>query len=127
MKQLVKKIGITSADPAHCLEILQSIAFVKQEEEYNKNLIQLQNTKVKSVVHYCEENWFKFKEKYFKNQVLNLGQNTSKRLESAFNKIKSICSEYAGLMQFFTEFFTVLKSLHSFPNELSKKEHGHFH
>ena len=56
-------MGITSAKPAHCLEILKSIAFSKQKQEYNKNLFQLKNAKIKSVVHYCEEKWFQFKEK----------------------------------------------------------------
>ena len=120
-------MGITSVEPSHCLEILQSITFSKQEEEYSKNLIQLKNTKIKFAIHYCEENWFKFKEKYFENKVFNLGETTNNRLKSAFNKIKSICYKYAGLMQFFREFFTVLNSLHSFPKELSKEEHKHFY
>ena len=64
----------------------------------------------------------------FKNQVFNLGETTNNRLESTFNKIKSLCSKYAGLMQFFTKFFTVaLSTKLLFPKELSKKQHGHFH
>ena len=65
-----EKMGFASAKPAHCLERLQSIAFSKLEVENNKNLIQLKNTKIKSVVDYCEEKWFKVKEQwvtYFKN------------------------------------------------------------
>ena len=58
-----EKVGVTSAELGHCLEIFQSMAFSKQEEEYSKNLIQLKNTKIKSVVDYREENWFKFKGK----------------------------------------------------------------
>ena len=34
-------------------------------------------------------------------------------MESTFNKINSVCSKYASLVQFFTELFTVLKSLGS--------------
>lgn len=50
-------------------------------------------------------------------------KTTNNRLESTFNKIFyhvlvlvfvfNACSEDAGLIQFFIEFFTVLKSLHS--------------
>ena len=32
-----EKMGFTSVKPAQCVEILQSIAFSKPEEEYNKN------------------------------------------------------------------------------------------
>ena len=46
-------------------------------------------------------------------EVLNLGETINNRLESTFNKIKSICSKYANLVQCFTEFFTVLKCLRS--------------
>ena len=34
-------------------------------------------------------------------------------METTFNKINSICSKYESLVQFFTELFTVLKSLGS--------------
>ena len=34
-------------------------------------------------------------------------------MESTFNKINGVCSKYASLVQFFTELFTVLKSLGS--------------
>ena len=48
-------MGTTSTEPAHYLEIVQSIAFSNPEEKYNKNLIQLKNTKIKSAAEYCEE------------------------------------------------------------------------
>ena len=44
-------MGFTSAEPAHFLEILQSIALLKVEEVCNKNFIWLKNMKIKSVVH----------------------------------------------------------------------------
>ena len=45
--------------------------------------------------------------------MFNLGETANNRLELTFNKIRSICSKYANLVQFFTGFFIVLKSLRS--------------
>ena len=47
----------------------------------------------------------------FKDKTFNLGETTSNRLEPIFSKIKSVCSRYVSLMQFFSEFFSVLKCL----------------
>lgn len=47
----------------------------------------------------------------FEDEALNLGENTNNHIESIFSKIKSICSKYASLLQFFPEFFSVLRTL----------------
>ena len=52
-----KKMGITSAERIHCLEILQAIAYSNTEDEYNSNVNLLRNKKIKSVIDYCQENW----------------------------------------------------------------------
>ena len=59
----------------------------------------------------------------FQISSFELEKTTNNRLESTFNKIFyhvlvlvfvfNACSEDAGLIQFFPEFFTVLKPLHS--------------
>ena len=88
-----EKMGITSAERSHCLEILQAIAYSNTEDEYNSNVNLLRNTKIKSVTDYCQENWLPVKEQWvkcFKSQVFNLEETTNNRLESTFNKIK-IC------------------------------------
>ena len=46
---------------------------------------------------------------FYKDQNFNLGENTNNRLESLFRHIKNVCSKYASLLQFFNEFFSVLK------------------
>ena len=43
--------------------------------------------------------------KCFRSQVFNLGEATNNKLKSTFNKVKSVCSKYANLVQFFTDFF----------------------
>ena len=88
-------MGITSACRASSLPRNITIDSIFKEEGELQDAV-MKNTKIKSVVDYCEENWFKFKEKrvmYFKNQVFDLGETTNNRLESTFYKIKSICSK----------------------------------
>ena len=71
-----KKMGIISAEWSHCIEILQAIAYSNTEDEYNSNMNLLRNTKIKSVIDYCQENWLPVKEQWvkcFKSQVFNLG------------------------------------------------------
>lgn len=54
---------------------------------------------------------------YFKNQVFDLWDTTNNRLDPTFNKIKSVCSKYSGLIQVFAVFFIDLKSLRSEQNQ----------
>ena len=42
---------------------------------------------------------------------MNLGETTKNHFESTFKKLKSACSKYANLMQFFLEFFTFLGAI----------------
>ena len=60
------------------------------------------------------ENWDTIKNQWvscFKYLNLNLGENNSNRLESTFDKIKDVCSQYSSLMQIFHEFISVLSVL----------------
>ena len=76
------------------------------------------------------ENWDPIKNQWifeFKDSHMNLGQITNDRLESTFNKLKSVCSKYASLMQFFLEIFTFLGAIRNDRNRhhlmtLSRKE-----
>ena len=76
------------------------------------------------------ENWDPIKNQWvfeFKDLHMNLGQITNDRLESTFNKLKSVCSKYASLMQFFLEIFTFLGAIRNDRNHhdlmtLSRKE-----
>ena len=61
-----EKICITSTERSHCLEILQAIAYSNTEDEYNSNVNVLRNTKIKSVIDYCQENWLPVKEQCMK-------------------------------------------------------------
>ena len=109
-----EKMGITSAERLRCLEILQLRAYSKTPEDYTKKLEMLKNTKLDSVISYFMENWDPIKNQWvfaFKDSHIDLGETINNRLESTFNKLKSVCSKYASLMQFFSEFFTFLGAI----------------
>ena len=110
-----EKMGISSAERLRCLEILTQLAYSKSPSSYECHLKAL-NDASKSVREYVVKNWLPVKEQWvscFKDNDLNLGETTNNRLECTFSKIKSVCSKYASLVQFFHEFFSVLSSLRS--------------
>ena len=110
-----EKMGISSAERYRCLEILTQLAYSKSPSSYECHLQALNNAS-KSVKEYIEINWLPIKEQWvscYKDNDLNLGETTNNRLECTFSKIKSVCSKYASLVQFFHEFFSVLSSLRS--------------
>eukprot|EP00794_Sanderia_malayensis_P013540 gene13540-14944_t len=110
----MEKMGITSAERMRCLELLSKIIYSKSPAEYDSNVNALKATEIQSVIAYYEENWGDIKDQWvscFKDSVFNLGETTNNRLESLNAKIKSVCSRYGSMLQFFTEFFSVLNVL----------------
>ena len=108
-----EKMGISSAERLRCLEVLTQIAYSRSSKQYQNHQKSLRNIS-SSVKEHIELNWLAIKDRWvscFKDKTLNLGENTNNRLESTFSKIKSVRSKYTSLMQFFHEFFSVLKSL----------------
>ena len=114
-------MDITSAECNRALEIIQRITYSKNEALYNENVKLLQDTKLDTAIDYFIENWDCIKEQwvtYCKDQTFNLGETINNRLESTFKYVKSVCSKYSRLMQFFTEFIYVLKTFRSQRNYL---------
>ena len=97
----VEKMGITSSERDRALEIMTKIVYSTSEEAYEANVALLKETKWKW------KQWVSC----FKDSIFNLGEMTNNRLESANAKIKSVCSRYGTLLQFFTEMFAVLGAL----------------
>ena len=106
-----ERLGISSAERLRALEILSRMANPRTLPKYNEALDELKNSNMKSVVDYVLDNWDPIKEQWvacFKDQTFNMGETTNNRLKSTFFKIKSVCSRYASLMQFF---LSILMSL----------------
>ena len=81
---------------------------------HDHHVQELRDTKLQSVIQYYEQNWEPIKEQFvtcFKNSILTFGETTTNRLESTNAKIKSVCSKYSSLRQFFSEMFIVLGAL----------------
>ena len=98
-KIVCDKLGISSAERLHVLEILQAMATSRSASEYDKHLTSLKNTNMQSVIDYVLENWDPIKEQwvaYYKDKSFNRGETTNNRLESTFTKIKSVCSRYSN-------------------------------
>ena len=115
-----EKMFISSAERNHVLEITQPTAYANREETYKVNLKLLQNTKFYTVVDNFMENWDSIKEQwvmFYKDQSFNLGETTNNRIESTFRHVKNVCTKYASLMQFFNEFFSVLKTFRNQRNQ----------
>ena len=106
-----EKMGITSAERYRCLEIIQKIAYSKSSDEYERNVQQLVDKKLTVVSEYFMKNWDPIKHQWvssFKELCFNLGETTNNRLESTFNKLKSVCTKHTSMLQFFMEFFAFL-------------------
>ena len=102
------KLGITSAERLRCLELVSKLAYAKSNKEFDTHWAEIKATKLNSVIEYLELNWLPIKHQWvacFKDEGLNLGENTNNRLESLFSKIKSVCSKYASLLQFYSRIF----------------------
>ena len=88
-------MGITTAERTRCLEILTNMAYSKSANAYAGHLEALHLVS-NSVKEYVQLNWVPIKEQWvscFKDSSFNLGETTNNRLESTFNKIKSVCSK----------------------------------
>ena len=109
-----EKMGISTLQRETCLKIFTELAYARSESQYSSARQKLQDTKIQSVISYFENNWHNIKEEWvhgFKSQSLTLGETTNNRLESINAKVKSVCSHFATLEQFFDEFFCVLATL----------------
>ena len=60
------------------------------------------------------KNWDPIKHQWvssFKDLCFNLGETTNNHLGSIFNKLKSVCTKHARMLQFFMEFFPFLGAI----------------
>ena len=97
----IEKMGITSGERVEHLRSSPRLFIPNPKKE----------TKWKAVKDYLFGNWYPIKDQWvscFKDSIFNLGETTNNRLESANAKIKSVCSRYGTLLQFFTEMSALL-------------------
>ena len=116
------KLGLRPGIRDTVLEILGKMANAKSPHMFNEQYEALKNLGVRAVIDFFEKNWLPIKEEWatcYKNSKFTLGELTNNRLESMNGKIKSVCSKFASLDTFFSEFFDVLRVLRS------ERNHSH--
>ena len=107
-------MSLTSAQRIRCLEILVAIIYSSSPDDYEKDIGVLYSSPYINVINYFKSNWEPIKEQWvvcFKDEVLSLGETTNNRIEYTFQKVKSVCSKFSTLRQFFNGVFTVLGTL----------------
>lgn len=106
-----EKLSLRSGERDYALELMEKLVYSKSPEEYERNYQVLEGSGLDRVIEYYNKNWLPIKEQWvqcFKGANFTLGESTNNRLESINAKIKSVCTRYATLSTFFTQFFALL-------------------
>ncbi|KAK7114682.1 hypothetical protein V1264_000704 [Littorina saxatilis] len=106
-----EKMAISAGERTTVLEIIQKLAYATSEEEYNANYRNLESTQDRRVIDYYNINWKPITEQWvegFKHKQMSLGERTNNRLESTFQKLKSMTSPSNSLLEFLSVFFSFL-------------------
>ena len=106
-----EKMGITGGQKTTVLEIIQNLAYSRSEAEYIDHYESLKSTQLHNVLTYYDSNWHKIKKQWVeghKHQQMSLGERTNNRIESLFQKLKSLTSSHHKPLQFLTRFISFL-------------------
>ena len=95
------------------LDIFQKMAYETSQGRYEQLRQQLHETGLHRVVTYFETNWHLIRHEWANSFVTTttFGNRTNNRLESINQKIKSVCSSFANLGDFFRELRTIIACL----------------
>jgi len=108
-------MGITAAERLHVLDILQRMSYATKEEAYFDTYKELQQTRLKTVLDYFNDNWHQIRNEWvcgLKDDNLMFQNHTNNRVESINQKLKSVISKFACLPQFCCELLVMLSSFH---------------
>lgn len=107
-----EKMGITGGERTTVLEIIQKLAYSRSENEYNTHYEELQATQLHNVLRYYDTNWDHIRKQWvegLKHQQMSMGERTNNRLESQFQKLKSMTSSHHSLLEFLATFLSFLQ------------------
>lgn len=105
-----EKVCINAAQRITVLEIISKLVYARNEEEYCKYYRQLQDTKLKRVIQYFDDNWHGINEQWvegLKREACHYLNSTNNRLESINQKIKSVVTKHSSLLSFFRDLMTL--------------------
>ena len=109
-----EKFGITSGERDLVLDMMSRLTYARSLAKYTAVYDELMECGLETVIRYFNTNWHSSKDEWvegLKGQVFSLGETTNNRLESTNAKVKSVCTKYATLENFFTNFVAVLAVL----------------
>ena len=110
----LQKMGIRVGQRDALLAIFNAMAVARSEQAFEDQCAALEAMNIAAVSTYFRRNWMPIKLEWvqcFKSRCFTLGETTNNRLESLNGKIKSVCSRFASLHDFFEDFFSLLRVL----------------
>ena len=108
-----EKLGIAQGEKLRALELLQSMAYSKSEEEYERTYEQLCHEASPAVLSYFNRNWHSIRNQWVDGlkDGVNLGTRTNNRIESINSKVKSVLKHHSTLLEFAESTLVALLSL----------------
>ena len=109
-----EKMGITSGQRLHCLELLQKMAYAVSEAEYQKIYSDFERSAPRVVKSYFNENWRDIRDEWILGLKCSSGNflnSTNNRLESINGKLKQVVNRHSSLEDFLEKFFIILTTL----------------
>lgn len=104
------KVNINSEERTRILEILQKMAYSRSEDAYIDSYNKLKEFGG-AVVRYFESNWHPIRSEWveaYKKQTLNFGIRTNNRIESFFQKVKSLVTTRTSLKDLVEKLFVLI-------------------
>ena len=110
------KLGISQQEVETSSIILQDLAYSRSPLVYAQLHEKLSSSypPPHSVVEYFNKIWHPIRHEWvqcLKSVNYNLGETTTNRVESWNSKIKSVCSSYSTLFQFYKDFLALIKTM----------------
>ena len=109
-----EKMGISSGQRLHCLELVQKMAYAISEAEYLDIYSEFENSAPRTVKSYFDENWRDIRDEWvlgLKCSSGNFLNSTNNRLESINGKLKQVVNRHSSLEEFLEKFFIILTAL----------------
>ena len=96
------------------IEIISKLVYSQDQQNYHVHYQQLKETKLKSVIEYCDQNWHDIRSQWveeLKHDYCHYLNSTNNQLESLNQKVKSVVIKYSSVLA--NLFQQLMKCLHS--------------
>ena len=108
------RMNINAAFKTEVLEIIQRLAYSMSVEDYDRYYGELKALNLDTLNKYYDNNWHHIRPQWvegLKHKQMSLGIRTNNRLESQFQKLKSMTSHCHNLSTFLETFFAYLGAM----------------